>query len=76
MDAGIPLREHVAGVSVGLVTQLDSTGAIKNYRILTDILVSISFNFVAFHSFIVLKILMFINAIRKRVASFAIHSFA
>lgn len=41
MDAGIPLREHVAGVSVGLVTDVDpSTGSIKDYRILTDILVS------------------------------------
>ncbi|KAK1268255.1 hypothetical protein QJS04_geneDACA005057 [Acorus gramineus] len=39
MDAGIPLREHVAGVSVGLVTDVDpSTGMIKDYRILTDIL--------------------------------------
>ncbi len=41
MDAGIPLREHVAGVSVGLVSEVDpSTGMIKDYRILTDILVS------------------------------------
>jgi len=40
MDAGIPVREHVAGVSVGLVTELDpSTGEITDYRILTDILV-------------------------------------
>lgn len=39
MDAGIPLREHVAGVSVGLVSDIDpSTGEIKDYRILTDIL--------------------------------------
>ncbi|XP_062151411.1 polyribonucleotide nucleotidyltransferase 2, mitochondrial [Alnus glutinosa] len=39
MDAGIPLREHVAGVSVGLVSEIDpSTGTIKDYRILTDIL--------------------------------------
>ncbi|KAI3997657.1 hypothetical protein MKX01_040630 [Papaver californicum] len=39
MDAGIPLREHVAGVSVGLVSEVDpSTGLIKDYRILTDIL--------------------------------------
>ncbi|OVA19859.1 Exoribonuclease [Macleaya cordata] len=39
MDAGIPLREHVAGVSVGLVSEVDpSTGMIKDYRILTDIL--------------------------------------
>ncbi|KAJ7970811.1 Polyribonucleotide nucleotidyltransferase [Quillaja saponaria] len=39
MDAGIPLRDHVAGVSVGLVSEVDQpTGTIKNYRILTDIL--------------------------------------
>ncbi|XP_038716712.1 polyribonucleotide nucleotidyltransferase 2, mitochondrial-like isoform X3 [Tripterygium wilfordii] len=39
MEAGIPLREHVAGVSVGLISELDpSTGEIKDYRILTDIL--------------------------------------
>lgn len=40
MDAGISLREHVAGVSVGLVSDVDpSTGMIQDYRILTDILV-------------------------------------
>lgn len=40
MDAGIPLREHVAGVSVGLVSDMNSsTGEITDYRILTDILV-------------------------------------
>ncbi|KAJ7974604.1 Polyribonucleotide nucleotidyltransferase [Quillaja saponaria] len=39
MDAGIPLRDHVAGVSVGLVSEVDpSTGTINDYRILTDIL--------------------------------------
>ncbi|PIA61826.1 hypothetical protein AQUCO_00200076v1, partial [Aquilegia coerulea] len=39
MDAGIPVREHVAGVSVGLVTEVDpETGIVKDYRILTDIL--------------------------------------
>ncbi|KAL9681748.1 hypothetical protein QQ045_013536 [Rhodiola kirilowii] len=39
MDAGIPIKEHVAGISVGLVTAVDqSTGKIKDYRILTDIL--------------------------------------
>lgn len=44
MDAGIPLREHVAGVSVGLVSEVDpSTGTIKDYRILTDILVRFYF---------------------------------
>lgn len=48
MDAGIPVREHVAGVSVGLVSEVDqTTGDISSYRILTDILVSI----VAYHSY-------------------------
>ncbi|KAK6129340.1 hypothetical protein DH2020_036913 [Rehmannia glutinosa] len=42
MDAGIPLREHVAGLSVGLVSETDpSTGEITDYRILTDILLDI-----------------------------------
>ena len=42
MDAGIPVREHVAGVSVGLVSETDpTTGDISSYRILTDILVSL-----------------------------------
>jgi polyribonucleotide nucleotidyltransferase len=39
MDAGVPLREHVAAISIGLVTEVDpSTGEVKDYRILTDIL--------------------------------------
>ncbi|KAF3672924.1 Polyribonucleotide nucleotidyltransferase 2, mitochondrial [Capsicum annuum] len=39
MDSGIPIREHVAGLSIGLVSEVDpSTGEIKEYRILTDIL--------------------------------------
>lgn len=39
MDAGIPLREHVAGLSVGLVTEVDPlSGNVEEYRILTDIL--------------------------------------
>ncbi|CAM8999021.1 unnamed protein product [Rhodiola kirilowii] len=39
MDAGIPIKEHVAGISVGLVTAVDPlTGEIKDYSILTDIL--------------------------------------
>lgn len=46
MDAGIPLHEHVAGVSVGLVSEIDpSTGTIKDYRILTDILVRVLLGF-------------------------------
>jgi polyribonucleotide nucleotidyltransferase len=40
MDAGIAIKEHVAGVSVGLVSELDPCkGEIVDYRILTDILV-------------------------------------
>jgi polyribonucleotide nucleotidyltransferase len=40
MNAGIPIREHVAGISVGLVSELDPcTGEIADYSILTDILV-------------------------------------
>jgi polyribonucleotide nucleotidyltransferase len=40
MDAGIAIKEHVAGVSVGLVSELDPcTSEIADYRILTDILV-------------------------------------
>ncbi|XP_057769301.1 polyribonucleotide nucleotidyltransferase 2, mitochondrial [Salvia miltiorrhiza] len=39
LDAGIPLREHVAGLSVGLISETDpATGEITDYRILTDIL--------------------------------------
>ncbi|KAH7298025.1 hypothetical protein KP509_25G023900 [Ceratopteris richardii] len=39
MDAGVPLRSHVAGVSVGLVSKVDEeTGKITDYKILTDIL--------------------------------------
>ncbi|KAL9668100.1 hypothetical protein QQ045_002475 [Rhodiola kirilowii] len=38
-DAGIPIKEHAAGISVGLVTAVDPlTGEIKDYSILTDIL--------------------------------------
>lgn len=50
MDAGIPLKEHVAGVSVGLVTDVDpSTGKIKDYRLLTDILVKNLIHFILFY---------------------------
>lgn len=49
MDAGIPLQEHVAGVSVGLVSEVDpSTSEIKDYRILTDILVRFVLGFFQF----------------------------
>lgn len=46
MDAGVPLREHVAGVSVGLVTITDkTTGEVKDYKLLTDILVGMYSSF-------------------------------
>lgn len=52
MDAGIPLKEHVAGLSVGLVSETDpSTGEITDYRILTDILVSTAGQY-KFHLFV------------------------
>lgn len=52
MDAGIPLREHVAGVSVGLVSEVDpTTGLIKDYRILTDILVRLLLGFIESHTY-------------------------
>lgn len=38
MDAGVPLQAHVAGISVGLVTEYDKTGALLRHQILTDIL--------------------------------------
>jgi polyribonucleotide nucleotidyltransferase len=38
MDAGVPIKRPVAGISVGLVTEHDSSGAIKRYTTLTDIL--------------------------------------
>lgn len=56
MDAGIPLQKHVAGISVGLVSEVDpSTGTIKDYRILTDILVRIFSSccvFLNFHKYL------------------------
>lgn len=39
MDGDVPVRGHVAGLSIGLVSDSDpSTGEIKDYKILTDIL--------------------------------------
>ncbi|CAI9111496.1 OLC1v1011725C1 [Oldenlandia corymbosa var. corymbosa] len=39
MDAGVQIKEHVAGLSIGLVSKIDpETGEIEDYRILTDIL--------------------------------------
>lgn len=38
MDAGVPITDPVAGISVGLVTENDDSGALKRYLLLTDIL--------------------------------------
>lgn len=38
MDAGIPLARPVGGISIGLCTELDETGNIARYRLLTDII--------------------------------------
>jgi polyribonucleotide nucleotidyltransferase len=43
MDAGIQIHEPVAGVAIGLVSKCDDNGLITDHRILTDILVNISF---------------------------------
>ena len=37
MDAGVPISKHVAGISTGLVTQMDDDGNIEKYVVLTDI---------------------------------------
>lgn len=45
LDAGVPLTDPVAGVAIGLVTNVDpETNQIKDYRLLTDILVNIYWN--------------------------------
>jgi len=38
MDAGVPVKGTVAGISVGLVTETDDTGQLKRYELLTDII--------------------------------------
>ncbi|CAN5576620.1 polyribonucleotide nucleotidyltransferase [soil metagenome] len=38
MDAGVPIKTPVAGISVGLVTENDDNGQIKRYELITDIL--------------------------------------
>lgn len=41
MDAGVPITQPAAGVAIGLITNYDGDPKhIKDYRILTDILVS------------------------------------
>lgn len=38
MDAGVPLKRPVAGISVGLVTENDEAGKLARYAMLTDII--------------------------------------
>ena len=38
MDAGVPISKHVAGISTGLVTEMDSDGKISKHVVLTDII--------------------------------------
>ncbi|MEM6820757.1 MAG: polyribonucleotide nucleotidyltransferase [Verrucomicrobiota bacterium] len=38
MDAGVPIKGQVAGISVGLVSEQDESGAITKYSLLDDIL--------------------------------------
>ena len=38
MDAGVPVKGTVAGISVGLVTETDDNGQLKRYELLTDII--------------------------------------
>jgi len=38
MDAGVPIKSPVAGISVGLVTEHDEQDNLKRYLTLTDIL--------------------------------------
>jgi polyribonucleotide nucleotidyltransferase len=38
MDAGVPLKAPVAGISVGLVTEYDEAHALKRYTLLSDII--------------------------------------
>lgn len=43
MDAGVPLTRAVAGISVGLVTEMDDAGKITEYKRLLDIIGSEDF---------------------------------
>jgi polyribonucleotide nucleotidyltransferase len=38
MDAGVPISKHVAGISTGLVTEMDDDGNITKHVVLTDII--------------------------------------
>jgi polyribonucleotide nucleotidyltransferase len=38
MDAGVPIKTPVAGISIGLVTENDEAGRLQRYNLLTDII--------------------------------------
>ncbi|HEV2096092.1 MAG TPA: S1 RNA-binding domain-containing protein, partial [Chthoniobacterales bacterium] len=38
MDAGVPIKTPVAGISVGLVSEFGESGEVKRYELLTDII--------------------------------------
>ena len=38
MDAGVPMKEMVAGISIGLVSEAGDDGQLKRYELLTDII--------------------------------------
>ena len=38
MDAGVPMKSMVAGISIGLVTETADDGRLKRYELLTDII--------------------------------------
>ena len=38
LDAGVPISRHVAGISVGLVTEFDDSGTMKRHNTLLDII--------------------------------------
>ena len=43
LDAGVPLKAPVAGISCGLVTEMDDNGAMKRYNTIVDIIGSEDF---------------------------------
>ena len=38
MDAGVPISQHVAGISTGLVCEMNEAGEIAKHVVLTDII--------------------------------------
>ncbi len=36
LDGGVPIKNIVAGVAMGLVTEIDDNGKVKDYKVLTD----------------------------------------